>query len=216
MKGEKPMKKLISCFLILVLALTAVSASAGSLSPKPIAFEDCWEEAESKDPGVELIKPIPAENKEAVNKLVETGDLNANLFGNSIYIDEDVNVIPNPFQDQKLQTNALIPVSGFKVDKDKVEGKFVRIVTPIPDEVQAVLSADGVKAIFTFITTAEDGSAQYVSYVLDYFGFNQLAAGEQAEFKCKYQIEYSFSIPVLDAAKGCPAFLSFVKVQEQV
>ena len=70
---------------------------------------------------------------------------------------------------------------------------------------------NGVKAIFTFIRTAEDGSAQYVSYVLDYFGFNQLVEEEQDEFKCKYQIVYSFSVPVLDAAEGCPAFLSFVK-----
>lgn len=211
MKGENLMKKLLSCLLILALALTAVSASAGSLSPKPIAFEDSWEEAVTGDAGVELIKPIPAENKESVNKLVEAGDLATNLFGNSIFVDEDVNVIPNPFQGQALQTKALIPVSGIKVDKDKVEGKFVRIATPIPDEMQAVLSGSGVKAVFTFIVTAEDGSQQYVSYVLDYFGFNQLVEEEQDEFKCKYQIVYSFSVPVLDAAEGCPAFLSFVQ-----
>lgn len=206
------MKKLIRFILVLAMVLAAVSAFAANSSPTPIAFEMSWEHAVTSSVGLALIKPIPEKSKEAVNTLVKAGDLATNLYGNSIFIDEDANTIPSPFQDQRPQSKAIIPMVGIKIDKDKVEGKFVRISTPIPDEMHDVLSASGVKAVFTFVRTAEDGTQQYVSHVLDSFGFEQLTQAEQNELKCKNQIVYSFPVPVLEAGEDCPSFLSFVQV----
>ena len=205
------MKKMISLVLALMLALAAVSASAAS-SPKPVHFENSWQNALTRDAGVTVDNILSQESKDAVNALVEAGDLAAGLFANSLFVDEAVNAVPSPFDGRKLHVLSLVPLSAIRIDADKTEGKFAHISTPIPDEMHDVLAASGVKAVLSFIVAKEDGAKQYVSYVLDSFSFAQASQDLRAQYQCRHMIVYSFSIPVLQAAEGCPSFLSLVQV----
>ena len=212
MKGENPMKKLISLVLVLALSLTAVSAFAEILSPTGAdAFAVSGDDATTTTEGV-TIGQVTEASKSLVEDLVKSGDLAANLFAKTTFVDAKNGEAAPAIDFTKTVNVAIIPMPTITIDSDALaaqeaaaaenaaegeepEAPVTEIETPIPETVGTYLVQNDAVAVYTY----QDGDS-FVSCVVEYIVMLT---------KDGLAIRYSIPSKVLAAANGAPAFMDF-------
>lgn len=200
------MKKSLSIVLALILTLTAVVASAETISPNVLAiFAASADNATTTAKGIE-IEPISAESKAMANALVESGNLVENLYNKTVFLDAQGKPLnENPLEGKTLTNVVLIPMADITVDDEQVEKDIIEIVTRIRFALAVVLRRSNVVAIFSFITKDENNKDVLNSYKIDF------EIRQQEDYS--NVIVYKFPVEILKMAEGCPAVMDFEIVE---